>query len=76
MDAITERQKHIRIADVSRWHWRTVDMLKAGGWGVSAEEKKRVKEVEKDLANQYNKQRPANEGRLPRPPYQQVSPQW
>jgi len=77
MDAITERQKHIRIADVSRWHWRTVDMLKAGGRGISDEEKKRVKEVERDLADQYNeKKRPANEGRLPRPPYQQASPQW
>ena len=41
MDAITERQKHIRTANVSRWHWRTV--LKAGGRGISDEEKKRVK---------------------------------
>jgi len=32
MDAISERQKHIHIADSSRFHWRTVEVLKAGGW--------------------------------------------
>ena len=86
MDSISERQKHIRIADVSRYYWRTVEVLKAGGPGISEEEKKRVKEVERDLADQYNEaRRPANKGRLPPPfqqpwqhppPPQQFQPQW
>ena len=52
MDAISERQKHIRIADSLRFHWKTVEVLKAGGLGITGDEKKWVKEVVRDLADQ------------------------
>ena len=65
MDAISEGPKHIRIADSSRFHWRTVEVLKAGRVGITEDEKKWVKEVERDLANQYSdRRRPSTEGRL------------
>ena len=65
MVTISERQKHIRIADSSRFHWRTVEVLKAGRVGITEDEKKWVKEVERDLANQYSdRRRPSTEGRL------------
>jgi len=77
MGVIAERQKHIRIADTSRFHWRTVDALKAGGLRMSEEEKKRVKEAERDLADQFSeRKRPVNQGRLQQPTPQQFLPQW
>ena len=32
-EAISERQKHIRIADQSEYHWRMVEAYKVGGLG-------------------------------------------
>jgi len=53
MDALAERQKHIHIADTSRFHWRTVDRLRFRNSDISEEEKKWIKEAERDLAEEY-----------------------
>ena len=50
--AIAERQKHIRIADQSEYHWRTVEAYKTGGLGDNEEDAKRIKEAERDVAQQ------------------------
>ena len=68
-EAIAERQKHIRIADQSEYHWRTVEAHKVGGLGDDDEDAKRIKEVERDVAQQINrdKKKPVRE-RRPQPP--------
>lgn len=69
-EAIAERQKHIRIADQSEYHWRTVEVYKCGGLGDNDEDAKRIKEAERDVASQINrdKRKPNKERRPPPPP--------
>ena len=45
--AIAERQKHIRIADQSEYHWRTVEAYKSGGIADNEEDAKKLKQAEK-----------------------------
>ena len=49
-EAIAVRQKHIRIADQSEYHWRMVEAYKVGGLGDNDEDAKRIKEAERDVA--------------------------
>ena len=42
-EAIAVRQKHIRIADQSEYHWWTVEAYKVGGLGDNDEDAKRIK---------------------------------
>ena len=74
-EAIAVRQKHICIADQSEYHWRTVEAYKVGGLGDNDEDAKRIKEAERDAAQQMSrdKRRPSRERRPPPPP---MMPQW
>ena len=45
--AIAERQKHIRIADQSEFHWRTVEAYKSAGIAGNEEDAKKLKQAEK-----------------------------
>ena len=75
-EAIAERQKHIRIVDQSEYHWRTVEAYKFGGLGDNDEDAKRIKEAERDVASQINrdKRKPNKERRPPPPPH--ILSQW
>ena len=48
VDVVAERQKHIRIADQSEYHWRTVEAYKVGALGDSDDDAKKIKEAERD----------------------------
>ena len=78
-EAIAKRQKHIRIADQSEYHWRTVEAYKVGGLGDNDEDAKKIKEAERDVAQQINrdKKKPIRE-RRPQPPpsLPPMFPQW
>ena len=45
--AIVERQKHIRIADQSEFHWQTVEAYKSAGIADNEEDAKKLKQAEK-----------------------------
>ena len=57
VDAIAERQKHIRIADQSEYHWRTVEAYKSGGIADSEEDAKKLKQAEKSAEQEALKER-------------------
>ena len=69
-EAIVERQKHIRIADQSEYHWRMVEVYKVGELGDNDEDAKGIKEVERNVVLQINrdKWKPNKERRPPPPP--------
>ena len=77
INMVAERQKHIRIADQSEYHWRTVEAYKVGALGDSDEDVKKIKEAERDVAHQMSreKKKPNRESRPPPPP-PNVFPQW
>ena len=77
INMVAERQKHIRIADQSEYHWRTVEAYKVGALGDSDEDVKKIKEAERDVAHQMSreKRKPSRESRPPPPP-PNVFPQW
>ena len=52
INVVAKRQKHIRIADQSEYHWRTVEAYKVGALGDSDEDVKKIKEAERDVAHQ------------------------
>ena len=60
-EAITERQRHIHFADLSEYHWQTVEVYKVGGLGNNDEDAKRIKEAERDVAQQINRDKKANQ---------------
>ena len=72
--AIPKRQKHIRITDQSEYHWQTVEAYKTRGLGDNEEDAKRIKEVDRDVAQQVNreKKKPNRETKPPPP----MLPQW
>ena len=78
MDVVAERQKHIRIADQSEYHWRTVEAYKVGALGDSNKDAKKIKEAERDVAHQLSREKKKPSGRERRPPLpsQDVFPQW
>ena len=45
--AITERQKHIRVTDLSEYHWWTVEAYKSGGIADNEEDAKKLKQADK-----------------------------
>ena len=45
--ATAERHKHIRIADQSKYHWRTMEAYKSGGIADNKEDAKKLKKAEK-----------------------------
>ena len=45
--ATAERHKHIRIADQSKYHWRTMEAYKSGGIADNKEDAKKLKQAEK-----------------------------
>ena len=51
-EAIAKRQKHIRIADQSEYHWWTVEAYKVGGLEDNDKDTKRIKEAERDVAQE------------------------
>ena len=80
-EAISVRQKHIRIADQSEYQWRTVEAYKVGGLGDNDEDAKRIKEAERDVAQRMSrdKRKPSSyrERRLPPlPPLPPMMSQW
>ena len=68
--AIAERQKHIRIADQSEYHWRTVEAYKSAGIVDSEEDAKKLKQAEKSAEQEAlrEKQKAAAMAKAKRPP--------
>ena len=77
INVVAERQKHIRIADQSEYHWRMMEAYKVGALGDSDEDVKNIKEAESDVAHQMSreKRKPSRESRPPPPPPNEF-PQW
>ena len=79
VSTIAERQKHIRIADQSEYHWRTVEAYKSGGIADSEEDAKKLKQAEKSVEQEAFKERQkaaalAKSKRPPPPP--PMPPLW
>ena len=80
--AIAERQKHIRIADQSEYHWRTVEAYKSGGIADNEEDAKKLKQAEKSAEQEAlkEKQKAATAAALAKarrpPPPPPMPPLW
>ena len=55
--AISERQKHIWIADQSEYHWRTVEAYKSGGIAENKEDAKKLKQAERSAEQEAPKEK-------------------
>ena len=78
MSIISERQKHIRIADQSEHHWETVAAYKESDVADEEEDAKRIKKAEKTVEHLANKKRKkaavtsaAQKAKRPPPPPEQ-----
>ena len=56
-NSIVERQKHIRIADQSEFHWWTVEAYKSAGIADNEEDAKKLKQAEKSAKQEPLKER-------------------
>ena len=78
-DAIAERQKHIRIADQSEYHWRTMEAYKSTGITDNKEDAKKLKQAEKSAEQEALKERQKaaalSKSRRPPPPLP-MPPYW
>ena len=80
--AIAERQKHIRIADQSEYHWRTVEAYKSGGIADNEKDAKKLKQAEKSAEQEAlkEKQKAATAAALAKarrpPPPPPMPPLW
>ena len=55
--ATAERHKHIRIADQSKYHWRTMEAYKSGGLADNKEDAKKLKQAEKSTEQRVLKEK-------------------
>ena len=78
-DAIAERQKHIRFAVQSEYHWRTVEVYKSAGIADNEEDTKKLKQAEKSAEQEALKERQKaaalSKSRRP-PPLPPMPPLW
>ena len=78
-NAIAERQKHIRIADQSKFHWQTVEAYKSAGIADNEEDAKKLKQAEKSAEQEALKERQKavvlSKAKRPPPP-PPMQPHW